>query len=293
MVYRLYSLMHTLASSDHSTSFFQGLMSIRSPWRTYCSTRGLVVSLARREILARYAGAFLGGAWAVISPLVMLAIYSFVFGVVFRGKWGQGSEQSLATFAIVIFCGISAFNIFQECVVKAPSLVVAQPNLVKRVVFPTEILAMSAVGAALFQAGINFALVVAANYLVAGVVHWTVVLLPLTLLPLVFLTLGVSWLLSSMGVFFRDVQQMVGLLANALLFLTPIFFSLEMLPPQVRAYAALNPLASIVESIRAVVLWGVIPHFHQWIVSMIISWIVMQIGYAIFMRLKPTFADVI
>jgi lipopolysaccharide transport system permease protein len=285
--------MHTLATSDHSTSFLACLAKVASPWRTYCATRGLVASLARREIRTRYAGAFLGGAWAVISPLVMLAIYSFVFGVVFRGKWGQSSDQSLATFAIVIFCGISAFNIFQECAVKAPSLVVAQPNLVKRVVFPTETLVMSALAAALFQAGINFALVVGANYLATGTVHWTIVLLPITLLPLVFFTLGVSWLLCSLGVFFRDIQQMVGLIVNALLFLTPIFFALEALPPQIRVYAAINPLAPVIESIRAVVLWGTVPHFYQWVFSTFISWVVMQIGYAVFMRLKPTFADVI
>jgi len=285
--------MHTIASTHKSTSLLQVFADVLAPWRTFRESRGLIANLARREIRSRFAGTLLGSAWTVISPLFMLTIYSFVFGVVFRGKWGQSPDQSLASFAMIIFCSISAFAIFQECLVKAPSLVVSQPNLVKRVVFPTETLVLSVLGAALFQGAINFMLVIGALYLLDGAIHWTVLLLPVMLVPLVFMTLGAAWLLSSLGVFFRDIQQVVGLAANALLFLTPIFFSLDMLPPAIRTYAALNPLAPIVEGIRGVVLWGITPSLSSFATSLCISWCVMQLGYAVFMRLKPTFADVI
>ncbi|MFN4895163.1 MAG: ABC transporter permease [Pseudomonadota bacterium] len=285
--------MHTIAPSSQSDSLLQVFTNVLAPWHTLKESRGLIASLARREVRARFAGTLLGGAWTVISPLIMLAIYSFVFGVVFKGKWGQSNEQSLANFALIIFCSISAFAIFQECLVKAPSLVISQPNLVKRVVFPTETLVLSSLAAALFQALINFTLVICALYVLNGAVPVTVLLLPVMLLPLVFMTLGAAWLLASLGVFFRDIQHIVGLVANALLFLTPIFFSLEMLPSSVRFYAELNPLAPIIEGIRDVVLWGEIPNLNSFVVSLVISWCVMQLGYAVFMRLKPTFADVI
>ena len=229
----------------------------------------------------------------MLAPLVMLLIYAFVFGVVFQARWGHGTEQNLVNFAIVIFCGISAFNIFQECLLRAPMTVVSQPNLVKKVVFPTETLVLSLMGASLFQGVINFALVIIANYIVTHTVHWTIVLLPLTLLPLVFFTLGIAWLLASLGVFFRDIQQVVGLLANALLFLTPIFFSLEALPASLKTFALLNPLAIIVEAVRKVVLWGTIPDLLSLSLCFVFSWCVMQFGYAVFMRTKPAFADVI
>ena len=272
---------------------YRVLRSLRSPIKSLYTSRELVISLVRREIRSRFAGTFLGLAWSVLAPLVMLLIYAFVFGVVFQARWGHGSEQNLANFAVVIFCSISAFNIFQECLLRAPMAVVSQPNLVKKVVFPTETLVLSLMGAALFQGVINFALVIFANYLVTHTFHWTVVFLPLILLPLIFLTLGMGWLLASLGVFFRDIQQMVGLLANALLFLTPIFFSLEALPNSLKTFAMLNPLAIIVEAVRKVVLWGVIPDLWPLFVCFVFSWCVMQFGYAVFMRTKPAFADVI
>lgn len=286
-------MMTSTAGVGRQPSMMYGFVNLVGPFSSLVRGWGLIRSMARREIQTRFVGTSLGWFWTLLSPLIMLVIYSFIFGVVFRGRWQQQAEGNLGEFAVILFCGISTFGIFNECIMRAPGLVISNANLVKKVVFPLETLALSQMGAAIFQGTVNLMLVLIANFLITGKLHWTIVIAPIVIVALVMFTLGVVWILASLGVFFRDIQQLIGLLSSALFFLTPIFYSPDALPEALRGYAMLNPLAQIVEAMRSVLLWGKVPEPSLLLFPLLSGWCVMQIGYAFFMRTKPAFADVI
>jgi lipopolysaccharide transport system permease protein len=253
----------------------------------------LIRQFTRREIEARYRGSNLGMLWPFVTPVVMLLIYTFAFGAVFRLRWPGREQDSLAGFALVLFCSLIPFNVFSESVTRAPGLVLAVPNFVKKVVFPLEVLAVSAVGTALFHASVSVVILLGAIWAHTGAIPWTVVLLPLVAIPLIALSLGVTWILASLGVFLRDVGHTVGLAVQVLLFTTPIFFPPEMVPDQFRLLLLLNPLTAIVEDFRVVVLWGRQPEWVALIGRSLVTCGVMLFGYALFMRTKRAFADVV
>jgi len=262
---------------------------LRDLWRH----RRLVLQLIRRDVEARYRGTALGLVWSLLHPLVLLGIYTFVFGMVFRARWSDPGQGSLGQFALVLFCGLIVLNLFAECVGRAPGLIVASPSYVKKVVFPLEVLPVVVLGAALFNAVISLLMLVAARLLVDGLLPATLPLAPLVLLPLVLMALGTSWALASLGVFLRDLGQLVGLLLQVLMFLTPVFYPLEAVPARVRTLIALNPLAPIVEDFRRVVLWGRMPDWRGWALSLLVGGGIMIAGHAWFTRTKQAFADVL
>lgn len=255
--------------------------------------RDLIRQFTRREIEGRYKGSFLGVFWSFINPLVLLLIYTFVFGVIFKSRWPNSRSDNLGEFAITLFCGITAFNIFGECVGRAALLVVSVPNYVKKVVFPLEVLAMSALGAALFHAGVSLGILLIANLLINGALPWTTILLPLVIVPLLFLSLGLTWFLASIGVFIRDISYTVILIVQVLFFLTPIFYAIENIPEPFRTSIGFNPLTPIVENARRVVLWGLLPNWVDLGVWIVVTGMIMLLGYAWFMKTKKAFADVI
>lgn len=262
---------------------------IRNLWRY----RDLIFQFTRREIESRYRGSFLGSFWTFVYPLVQLLIYTFVFGVIFKSRWPQARTTSLGEFATIIFCGITFFNIFSECINRAPRLILGVPNYVKKVVFPLEILPVSVLGSALFHSLISVGILLTAAFVVNGRLYWTLVLLPLVIIPLLFLSLGLSWLLASLGVFIRDVSQLVGLGVQILFFTSAIFYSTERIPQPYRAMIFLNPLTPIVENSRRVILWGVLPSWRGLILWILATGVVMLSGYAFFMKTKKAFSDVI
>jgi lipopolysaccharide transport system permease protein len=255
--------------------------------------RHLVAQFTRRDVEGRYRGARFGLLWSLINPLLSLLIYTFVFGVVFKGRWPKAQTDNLTEFAVTLFCGILFYNVFAETVNRAPSLVVSQPNYVKKVVFPLEILPVSALGAALFHGAISLGILLVADLLIGPILPVTILLLPLLLVPLCALALGAAWALASLGVFFRDISQVVGLVMMLLFFVSPIFYSLEAVPESLRAYALLNPFSFLIEGFRQVVMWGEVPAWRPWLAWTAIGLGIMQVGYAFFMRTKRTFADVI
>lgn len=271
------------------TQYLNPLRMLRTLWRY----RDLIGQFTRREIEGRYRGSFLGIVWSFVNPLTMLLIYTFVFGVVFKAKWPNAKTGSLSEFAVTLFCGLTAFNIFSECVARAPGLITGVPNYVKKVIFPLEILPISVLGAALFHAGVSLSILLVANILVSGGLPWTLVLLPVVLLPLLLLALGLSWFLASLGVFVRDIGYTVALMVQVLFFLTPIFYAIENIPEPYRAVIALNPMTTIVEDVRRVVLWGSLPGWGALLLLVVSCGVVMLLGYAWFMKTKKAFADVI
>jgi lipopolysaccharide transport system permease protein len=183
--------------------------------------RDLIKASAKREVLGRYRGSFLGVLWSFFNPLFMLAVYTFVFSVVFQARWGGGSG-SKTEFALVLFAGLLVFNLFAECINRAPGLILSNTNYVKKVVFPLEILPFVALLSALFHTLISLGVWLIAYTLFFGIPHLTVFYLPLVLLPFCLFLMGLSWALASLGVFLRDVSQFIGLLTTSAPFFTPL-----------------------------------------------------------------------
>ncbi|GHE41217.1 ABC transporter permease [Vulcaniibacterium thermophilum] len=276
--------------STATMSFEAGLPCLLASLRR---NRDLIRQLVRQEIVGRYRGSFMGVAWSLLTPVLMLLIYTFVFSVVFGARWGGLPQGGKAAFAVVLFAGMAVFNVFSEVVVRAPNLVVANANYVKRVVFPLEVLPIVQMGNALFHFAVNMAAWLVAAWVVLGTVPWTAWLLPVVLGPLILGTLGIAWLLASLGVFVRDMAQTVGLLVTALLFLTPIFYPLEAIPEDFRPWLALNPLAHVVEQARALLIGGTVPALRELALSWGLGVLVMWLGFAWFQKTRKGFADVL
>jgi lipopolysaccharide transport system permease protein len=255
--------------------------------------RGLIRQFVRREIDARYRGSLLGLLWSFLNPLILLSIYTFVFGVIFHARWPHSSTGRLSEFAVILFCGLIVFNLLSECLGRAPGIIVGAANYVKKVVFPLEILPVVTLGCALFHALVSLSVLVVAHLLVSGRLHWTLVFVPVVVLPLLLLTLGLSWLLASLGVFIRDISHLVMLALQVLMFVTPIFYAVEALPTAVRPLLYLNPLTAVVEDLRRVVLWGLLPDWPRLAIWAAVDGAVMVLGYAWFAMTKRAFADVL
>lgn len=260
--------------------------------RSFLAHRKLIYSLTQRDITARYRGSILGIAWLILQPLATLLVYTFVFSVVFKARWSGGSD-SRAEFALVLFAGLLVFNMFAESLARAPSLVVSNPSYVKKVIFPIEILSFVNAGTALFYAVISLAICVVFYFFLFGLPPITAFALPLIILPLTFLILGVSWLLSSLGVFIRDLVHIVGLLVTLLLFSSPIFYPISALPPLFQQLMHLNPLSFVIEQSRNVLIWGKLPSLWHLALYWLASVVVMCLGFAWFQKTRKGFADVL
>jgi lipopolysaccharide transport system permease protein len=274
----------------HARTFPAGLPQLFASLR---HNRELIRQLTYQEIVGRYRGSLLGVAWSLVTPIIMLLIYTFVFSVVFGARWGGMDEGGRAGFAVVLFAGMTVFNLFADVVVRAPTLIMANTNYVKRVVFPLEVLPIVQLGNALFHFCVNMLAWSAAALFVFGSIPWTIVLLPLVLVPLLMGTLGAAWLLASLGVFVRDLAQTIGLVVTALLFLTPIFYPAQAIPARYRVYLEVNPLAWVVEQARGVLIHGVLPSPAGLAVAWVSGLLVLWAGYAWFQKTRSGFADVL
>lgn len=259
-----------------------------SLWRN----RELIKASAKREVLGRYRGSFLGLLWSFFNPLFMLAVYTFVFSVIFQARWGGGSD-SKTEFALVLFAGLLVFNLFAECINRAPGLILSNANYVKKVVFPLEILPFVGLLSALFHTLISLGVWLIAYTLFFGIPRLTVFYLPLVLLPLCLFLIGLSWALASLGVFLRDVSQFIGLLTTALMFLSPIFYPATALPEEYRYILYLNPLTTVVEQTRNVLFWGKTPDLLLLAISCAVTLGIAWLGFAWFQKTRKGFADVL
>lgn len=259
---------------------------------SFWESRALIAQLARRDVAARYRGSIVGLSWTLVNPLLMLGIYTFVFSVVFNARWG-GSTLDHGSFAIVLFVGILVHGVFAECLNRAPGLILANSGYVKRVVFPLEILPWVSMATALFHASASFAVLLVAALLIMGGIPWTIIFLPLVIVPLVLATMGVSWAFAAIGVYIRDIGQITSLLTTAMLFLSPVFYPISSLPDRYRFLFLLNPLTPIIELARDVAIWGRIPDWVTLGSSTAVALIVAWLGFWAFQRMRPGFADVL
>jgi lipopolysaccharide transport system permease protein len=255
--------------------------------------RDLAWQLTWREVTGRYRSSLLGFGWSFITPLVTLSAYTFVFGVVFRARWPQSTSGGLTEFGLALFAGLVAFTFFAECLTRAPGIITASPNYVKRVVFPLEVLPVSVVGSALFHAGVSAVVLVVAHQVLQGVVAWTALLLPIVFVPLVLLALGMTWFFASVGVFFRDAAHTVVLVSQVLMFMTPVFYPVQAVPESLRPLLQLNPLTALIDNTRRVTVQDMPPDWPALGIALIFSSLVAVFGYAWFASTKRAFADVI
>ncbi|MFA7667951.1 MAG: ABC transporter permease [Burkholderiaceae bacterium] len=262
---------------------------VASLWRN----RQLILQMSKREVVGRYRGSVMGMAWSFFNPVLMLAVYTFVFSVVFKARWGVGGEESKTQFAVVLFVGMIVHGLFAEVVNRAPGLILGNVNYVKKVVFPLEILTVVSMGAALFHGLVSLGVLLMAFALLNGHLYWTAILIPLVLLPLVILTLGFAWILASLGVFLRDVGQTIGIITTVMLFLAPVFYPLSALPEQLRPWIMANPLTFIIEQAREVLIRGHLPNWTGCGIYMLAATVIAWAGYAWFQKTRKGFADVL
>lgn len=254
--------------------------------------RNLIFNLVKREVVGRYRGSVMGLLWSFFNPVFMLIVYTFVFSVVFKARWMGGSDSKVE-FALVLFTGLLVFNLFSEVINRAPSLILNNANYVKKVIFPLEVLPIVAFGAAAFHMLISLVVWLLFFLLFFSIPAWTALQLPLVLIPLILLTLGLAWLLASLGVYLRDVGQIIGVVTMALMFLSPIFYPAAALPEEYRGIMHLNPLTYIVEETRNVMIWGKSLDWNQWIHWTAISALIAWLGFAWFQKTRKGFADVL
>ena len=274
--------------NPHATASASPVGAVRSLW----ANRQLIARMGQREIIGRYKGSAMGLAWSFITPLFMLAIYTFVFSVVFQARWGT-SEESKTQFAVVLFAGLIVHTLFSDVINRAPQLVLGNVNYVKKVVFPLEILPVVQLLSATFHALVSVAVLIAAQLVFQGSLPITALLLPVVLLPFLLLTLGLAWCLASLGVFVRDVGQTISLVTSVMLFMSPVFFPVQSLPPALQPWMHLNPLTFVIEQVREVVVWGRLPDWQGLAVYSLASIATAWLGFAWFQKTRKGFADVL
>ncbi len=262
---------------------------VSSFWRN----RQLIWQMTQREVAVRYRGSLLGLAWSFINPLLMLLVYTFVFSVVFKSRWGTDVNESRVDFAIILFAGMIVFNLFAEIVNRAPGLIVSNVNYVKKVVFPLEILPWAALGSVLFHSLVSLIALLSLQLLVNLSLPWTVILFPLVLLPLVFACLGLAWFLAALGVYVRDVGQITSVLTTIFMFLSAVFYPLTALPQQYQHWLRLNPLVLIISESRDVLILGNIPNWRSLGIVFLLGIGMAMAGFWWFQKMRKGFADVI
>lgn len=254
-------------------------------WRS----RHLLGQLIKRDVLLRYRGAIFGVLWIFLSPLVMLAIFAFIFGQIFQARWPQ--QDTGVPFWILLYSGLIAFNVFAETISRAPTAVRGYPSFVKKIIFPVNILPIVPLGAALVHGGFNFLILLAALAW-TGHLHASILLFPLLIVPLLLLALGLSWFLAAWGVFIRDMTQIVPVFVQMLLFLSPVFYPVSAVPEILRPFYQYNPLGTVIETSRTAITGQPIEWSH-WGMALVFSMVVSIMGYAFFQYSRDEFADVL
>ncbi|MBU1413893.1 ABC transporter permease [Myxococcota bacterium] len=248
--------------------------------------------MTKRDITGRYRGSVLGLTWSFFHPLIMLAVYSFVFSVVFQARWSTGGG-SKTEFALALFVGMIVHGLMAECVNRAPGTILSNPSYVKKVVFPLEILPWISMGAALFHITVSLIVWAVFYLLINHTLHWTALFFPLIFMPLILLTMGISWFLASIGVYLRDIGQITGVMTTVLLFMSPVFYPASRLPEPYRTFLFLNPLTFIIEQMRDVLMWGKMPNFTGLLIAFSVGSLVAWLGFVWFQKTRRGFADVI
>ena len=260
--------------------------------RSVIRHRELIYRLSAREFTQRFRGSILGVAWAILTPLLMAALSTFIFSVVFKARW-PGAADGPFDFAIIFLAGIVVHTIFGEAVARAPTLVVGNPTYVTKVVFPLEILPVVSVLTALINGCIGIGIVLLGNLLLNGKIYLTIVALPLVIAPYLIFVVALTLFFSAAGVYLRDLSQVVSLLITVAMFLTPIFYPIEAIPEGFRTLILLNPLTFVVQQARDVAIFGLWPDFLGLSIYTLAAFASLACSFWVFQRLRNGFADVL
>jgi len=260
---------------------------------SFVQHRKLIIQMAQREVLSRYKGSMIGLAWSFFNPLLMLGIYTFFFSYVFKSRWGVEQNAGHANFAIILFVGLIIHGLFAECINRAPILISSNLNYVKKIVFPLEIFPWIAIGSALFHAGISVIVLLTLQLIIMGSLSWTLLLFPFILVPLILMTLGVSFFLAATGVFVKDITQITSMITTILLFVSPVFYPIALLPAKIRFLVLLNPLTLLIEESRKVLLFGQMPDWAGLGISAFVSIAIAWAGFFWFQKTRRGFSDVL
>lgn len=271
---------------EEEPDFFIGMF--RAIWRH----RHLASLLIARNVEASFRGSMLGKLWTALVPLLRLAIYTAVLGLILKVRWPGHHNTPLET-ALLYFVGLTFYDFFMEAIHAAPMLMADNVNFVKKVVFPLEILPFATVGAALVRLCVTSTILLAFFVIIRGVPPLAVLSIPLVIAPFALVVLGAVWLLSALGAYVRDLRQLTGVLALVMMYLSPIFFPLAMVPERARGFFYVNPLAFPIETTRGALFAGQWPVWWRLLAYAAVAWLFAAMGYRCFMRTKPGFADVL
>lgn len=256
--------------------------------------RALVRQLVQRNIAVRYRGSVLGFVWSFVHPLMMLAVYTFVFGIIFKSRWGiESLDENRAAFPLIMFCGMALFNLFSESVNSCSNLIVAHTGFVKKVIFPLEILPLCTVFSSFFFGIAWFLLLLLGEIVFLDTLSWTLLLFPVTLISLLLLTSGVSLAIAAFGVYLRDIPQLVAVIMQILFFMTPVIYPVSLVPERLQWVLRINPLTPVVEESRKLLLYGQQPDYEICLYLFLFSLVVFQLGFVCFGKMKKGFADVL
>lgn len=260
--------------------------------RSISSHQELVFELVKRDFIGRYKGSFMGMAWSLFHPLLMLTVYTLVFSVAFKARWGVGDESKLG-FALALFSGMIVHGLFAECLNNAPRLISSQPNYVKKVIFPLEIMPWVTVISALMHFLVGLSLLIAFILTSGMPLGPQVLLVPVIIMPLIIMTLGFTWIFASLGVYLRDVSQGMSIVTTVLMFLSPVFYPSSSLPENIQSLLIFNPITLPIEQLRNVLFWGKSIQWSSWSFSFVLSLLIVWLGFWWFQKSRKGFADVI
>ena len=261
--------------------------------RDFYRHRDLLWQFTLRDIQLRHRGSFLGMLWAVLTPLLMMALYYFVFGLIFGRNYGVLEQESEIEFALGLFLSLNLYQFMAEVLMVAPLVIVNRPNLVKKVVFPLDIIPAATLGAALFHLLISLGLFIVGLAVFGNGFNVNNLWFPVILLPLLFLTMGLSWLLASLGVFLRDISHIMQVVTTVILYASAVFYSASMVPTEIWEFLKFNPLIHIIELSRNVLLWNLSIDLKYLVYLYGLGLLTLFLGYGVFQKLKPAFADVL
>lgn len=261
--------------------------------RSAIGNRQLIYSLVKREVAARYRGSIFGVAWALVTPLLLLGVYTLAFSYVFKAKWPIQESQNHVDFSLILFTGLIFHGVLAEVLSRSPSAVLTNANYVKKVVFPLEILPLVVVGSAVFQAAMSLIILIIGILFFNGSLPVTALLAPVVIVPYIVLVSGLAWFLAGLGVYIRDVQQIMGAVITVTLFVSPVFYSITLLPDWVKLIALANPITIIIEEFRKLFLFGASPNWIALGLYSVVALLVALSGYSFFQKVRKGFADVL
>jgi lipopolysaccharide transport system permease protein len=270
-----------------------------SPWQIAAKLwrhRDLAWQFTLREIHIRHKGSRLGMIWALVNPLSMLALYWFVFGVIFGSNFGVLKHETELDFALALFLGLCLFHVFSETLGWAPSLIASNPNFVKKVVFPLEVLPVAKIGDTAFHLTVSLALILLGSAFGSSGLSWEILWLPVLVFPLLLLALGIAWTIAALGVFLRDIGQVTAFVSTAVMFASAVPYPASKIvekAPTLWPYLRLNPLLQIIDLARHIVLWHEPVNWVKLGYVYVVAFIVLLAGHLCFLLFRRSFAEVI